>query len=71
MTREIVDVDLFDVSPVTFPAYESTSTGLRGVSNSERDCIEHEVKQWRESRRMSNQSVDIELALAKANKPIG
>lgn len=27
--RHILDVDLFDVGPVTFPAYEATSTGLR------------------------------------------
>lgn len=28
MIREIEDVDLFDVGPVTFPAYEATSTEL-------------------------------------------
>jgi len=28
----IRDVDLFDVGPVTFPAYESSTTGLRGGS---------------------------------------
>jgi len=27
--REVTDVRLFDVSPVTYPAYESTSTGIR------------------------------------------
>lgn len=27
--REILDVDLFDVSPVTYPAYQSTSAQLR------------------------------------------
>lgn len=29
--RTITDLDLYDVSPVTFPAYEGTSTALRGV----------------------------------------
>lgn len=29
--REIKDVDLFDVSPVTYPAYEGTSVGLRSA----------------------------------------
>lgn len=28
--RELLDVDLIDVSPVTYPAYEGTSVGLRG-----------------------------------------
>jgi HK97 family phage prohead protease len=27
--RHILDVDLFDVGPVTYPAYEGTTTGLR------------------------------------------
>lgn len=27
--RHILDVDLYDVGPVTYPAYESTTTGLR------------------------------------------
>jgi HK97 family phage prohead protease len=27
--RNILDVDLFDVGPVTYPAYEGTTTGLR------------------------------------------
>ena len=29
--RELTDLDLFDVSVVTFPAYESTSVGLRAA----------------------------------------
>lgn len=28
--RELLDLDLFDVSPVTYPAYEGTNIGLRG-----------------------------------------
>ena len=28
--RELVDVDLFDVSPVTYPAYRNTAVGVRG-----------------------------------------
>lgn len=28
-TREILDVDLFDVGPVTYPAYEETTAGVR------------------------------------------
>lgn len=29
LLRELVDLDLFDVSPVTFPAYSATSVGAR------------------------------------------
>lgn len=31
--REILDVDLFDVSPVTYPAYEGTDVALRSRSD--------------------------------------
>jgi hypothetical protein len=31
--REIHDVDLFDVSPVTYPAYQSTTVGLRSAES--------------------------------------
>ena len=30
--REILDVNLFDVSPVTYPANEATSVGMRSLS---------------------------------------
>ena len=31
--RELDDVDLYDVSPVTYPAYEATSVGLRSAED--------------------------------------
>ena len=31
--RTLVDLDLYDVSPVTFPAYEGTEVGLRSVES--------------------------------------
>jgi phage head maturation protease len=31
--RELKDLDLFDVSPVTFPAYEATTVGVRGAGD--------------------------------------
>lgn len=47
--RTIEDLDLYDVGPVTFPAYEATSTGVR---SSERNQIEQEVEDWRKSIRL-------------------
>jgi uncharacterized protein len=39
--REIMDCDLYDVCPVTVPAYEATSTALR--SDQQREAIEKEI----------------------------
>jgi HK97 family phage prohead protease len=41
-------VRLFDVSPVTFPAYESASVGLRGAGDGE--SVRREVEAWRRGR---------------------
>lgn len=35
--RELVDVDLFDISPVTYPAYEGTEVGLRSAESVYKD----------------------------------
>lgn len=45
--RHITDVDLYDVGPVTYPAYESTTTGLRSG-----DCADafEAHNQWRKER---------------------
>jgi uncharacterized protein len=45
--RELTDVDLFDVSPVTYPAYEDTDCSL-----AERGALrEREIRQARETKR--------------------
>lgn len=31
--RELLDVDVYDVGPVSFPAYESTTTGIRAIGD--------------------------------------
>lgn len=41
------EVALFDVSPVTFPAYESASVGLRGVTDADHENIKKEVALFR------------------------
>ena len=38
--RELIDVDLYDVSPVTYPAYEGTSVGLRSAEAIYNDHVE-------------------------------
>lgn len=70
--REIMDVELYDVSPVTFPAYQATSAGLRGlavnVADSERQQVEKEIAEWR-SKQKPTTNPDIALAMAKAQRP--
>jgi len=38
--RELHDVDLYDVSPVTYPAYEATDVGLRSAESVFQDHIQ-------------------------------
>lgn len=38
--RELIDVDLYDVSPVTYPAYEGTSVGLRSAESVYNDHVQ-------------------------------
>ena len=45
MIREINDVALFDVGPVTFPAYEATTAAAR---QAEIEDVKHAVEEWRQ-----------------------
>ncbi len=48
--REIVKIGrLFDVGPVTFPAYEATSTGLRSADMAD---VRSELDKWRQERKL-------------------
>jgi uncharacterized protein len=47
---ERVSVRLFDVSPVTFPAYQSTTVGLRADVRESRDAVRGEVEAWKQLR---------------------
>jgi uncharacterized protein len=58
--RELHAVELFEVGPVTFPAYEATSTGVRSA---EREAIESERREWRERRQ-----IDIQQEAARQRK---
>ena len=46
--RELHGVELFEVGPVTFPAYGDTTTGVRSA---ERKTLELERREWLESHR--------------------
>lgn len=45
--RQILDLDLYDVSPVTYPAYEGASTGLRST---DAEAVKLEREAWRRTR---------------------
>lgn len=47
LIRQIEDLDLFDVGPVTYPAYESTTSNVRSAERSE---LMKELQEWRKSR---------------------
>ena len=40
MDRELLDVDLFDVSPVTYPAFDTTSCEARSVESARATALE-------------------------------
>lgn len=47
--RQIDDLELYDTGPVTYPAYEATSTGLRSM-----DGLKAEYETWKRSRSSSD-----------------
>jgi HK97 family phage prohead protease len=65
--RNITDVNLFDVGPVTFPAYEATTSGIRSAENvaEARAAIEAfeaaENEQLREADRVAVRLREIQL----------
>jgi len=61
--REIHDCELLDVGPVTFPAYGSTSAGMRAAGD-ERDVL-RERDAWRAARSMPSE-VEMEMLIRGA-----
>ena len=64
--REIYNLELFDVGPVTFPAYEATTSDLRAK---ELDGVRTEHRRWRDERsdsKEADESIEMELAIAEA-----
>lgn len=76
--REMLDVRLYDVGPVTFPAYTAATAGVRSewkqikrtAKRSEwfddREQARAELREWLDSMGPSPDEIEVELALAKA-----
>lgn len=45
--RELHEVELFEVGPVTFPAYAGTEAGLRAADPKTLDALRNELDTWR------------------------
>lgn len=56
--RQIEDVDLFDVGPVTYPAYDSTTTTVRSA---ERESLQREIDEWRKSRPTEADAISVRM----------
>jgi HK97 family phage prohead protease len=69
--RIIRDVDLFDVSPVTYPAYEGTSVGLRSAESIYQDHIqslEGQAPEGDDDAEQSEQELDRVRAIVEVMK---
>jgi HK97 family phage prohead protease len=68
--REVHDLELFDVGPVTFPAYQSTTAGARDQAASEHHEARSDRDRWRQAtddaRAAEMAAVDVPLQLATA-----
>lgn len=67
--RSILKVDrLFDVSPVTYPAYASTSCAVRSLehyrNDTEAEAAKVAAEQAEEQRKLEMESIELELMLA-------
>jgi len=57
--RELIDVDLYDVSPVTYPAYSGTSVGLRSAEDIYQQHIDSRQQELPEDTDDGSQERDI------------
>lgn len=58
--RILEDVDLYDVGPVTWPAYRATTTGVRSAGN-----VEAERDEYRARRQAEADAVDVRAKMAR------
>lgn len=61
---EIKDVDLYDVAPVTYPAYKDTTIGLRGLTPAVADRFKREKDRWLGEARARSQELARRLSRA-------
>lgn len=66
--RWIEDLMLYDVGPVTYPAYEASTTGLR--SEDGRAHVEEEYRLWKESLTMEDETVRTEDEVQPEAAPV-
>lgn len=69
--REIRDVDLYDVSPVTYPAYEGTEVGLRSaesVFNDHLQSLEGQAPEGDDDAEREGQELDRARAIVEVIK---
>lgn len=60
------DVTLFDVGPVTFPAYASTEAGVRAAHADQADAVRRERKEWEQSNAPDRRAAALARARAVA-----
>lgn len=63
--RTLVDVDLFDVGPVTFPAYKGTTASVR---NEDRQALEQERLQRQQQLQQDADAVGVAIGILELTK---
>jgi HK97 family phage prohead protease len=69
--REIKDLDLFDISPVVYPAYQGTSVGLRSaesIFNDHIQSLEGQVPEGDDDAEREGQELDRRRAIVEVTK---
>lgn len=66
--RTLLDVDIFDVGPVTFPAYERTSVGARSVVDGAEEAIQSLEAAMRSAGMSARARRERMLAIAQAGE---
>lgn len=61
VVRQVEDVDLYDVGPVTWPAYDGTSAGMRSADAKE---IRDDFDRWKADREAERLPDDVDVALS-------